>query len=81
MNLKDTPGYTPTAREEKRPRCRDYDEKGFCMKGDMCKFDHGNDALVLEDANAAGIVPYQPAAVPPPAALFSGKSNCSRVFL
>ena len=26
------------------------------MKGDQCKFDHGNDALVLEDANAAGVV-------------------------
>ena len=42
------------------------------MKGDQCKFDHGNDALVLEDANAAGVVPYQPAAVPPVAAIFSG---------
>ena len=32
----------------KRPRCRDYDEKGFCMRGDQCKFDHGSDAVVLE---------------------------------
>ena len=31
-------GYTPTA---KKPRCRDYDEKGFCLRGDLCKFDHG----------------------------------------
>ena len=30
------------------PRCRDYDEKGFCLKGDLCKFDHGTDAVVLE---------------------------------
>ena len=29
-------------------RCRDYDEKGFCLKGDLCKFDHGTDAVVLE---------------------------------
>merc|ERR1719186_1570669 len=38
-------GYTPSA---KRPRCRDYDEKGFCLRGDMwgamCEFDHSNDA-------------------------------------
>lgn len=47
----------------KRPRCRDYDEKGFCMRGDQCKFDHGNDAVVLEDAG--GVPPYQPAGVPP----------------
>ena len=29
---------------------RDYDEKGFCLRGDLCKFDHGTDAVVLEDA-------------------------------
>ena len=70
--FQDSPGYTPTARDDRKIRCRDYDEKGFCLKGDQCKFDHGTDALVLEDA-AAGIVPYQPANVPPPpAALFSG---------
>ena len=26
-------------------RCRDYDEKGFCLKGDHCKFDHGTGNL------------------------------------
>ncbi|KAF3832807.1 hypothetical protein F7725_026472 [Dissostichus mawsoni] len=26
---------------QQRKRCRDYDEKGFCMRGDMCPFDHG----------------------------------------
>ena len=41
-------GYTPSP--AKRPRCRDYDEKGFCLRGDLCKFDHGSDAVVLEDA-------------------------------
>ena len=47
-------GYTPTPTA--RPtRCRDYDEKGFCLRGDMCKFDHGNDAVVLEDSRG-----YQP---------------------
>ena len=51
------------------PRCRDYDEKGFCMRGDQCKFDHGNDAVVLEDTAVpppgvpgagAAVAPYQP---------------------
>lgn len=51
-------GYTPTA---KKPRCRDYDEKGFCLKGDHCKFDHGTDAVVLEDsAKGLGVPGYQP---------------------
>ena len=72
IKIQDNPGYTPTARDDRKIRCRDYDEKGFCMKGYQCKFDHGNDALVLEDANSAGIVPYQPVGVPPPATIFSG---------
>ncbi|KAK6325875.1 hypothetical protein J4Q44_G00052170 [Coregonus suidteri] len=25
---------------QQRKRCRDYDEKGFCMRGDICPFDH-----------------------------------------
>ncbi|KAG0044824.1 hypothetical protein BGZ83_009901 [Gryganskiella cystojenkinii] len=33
----------------KRPRCRDYDEKGFCLRGDACPFDHGDDRIVLDD--------------------------------
>lgn len=35
------------------------------MKGDLCKFDHGNDAVVLEDAAGSGAVPaYQPVPLP-----------------
>ncbi|RDD41079.1 RNA-binding protein 26 [Trichoplax sp. H2] len=30
-------------------RCRDYDEKGFCVRGETCPYDHGNDAVVVED--------------------------------
>jgi RNA-binding protein 26 len=28
-------------------RCKDYDEKGFCMKGDMCPYEHGVDHIVV----------------------------------
>ncbi|XP_047038809.1 RNA-binding protein 26 [Helicoverpa zea] len=34
-------------------RCRDFDEKGYCMRGDLCQWDHGSDPVVLEDAAAA----------------------------
>ena len=55
------PPYLPsTVTVPKRPRCRDYDEKGFCMRGDQCKFDHGSDAVVLEDSST----PYTPAFPP-----------------
>ncbi|MEE6470915.1 hypothetical protein FKM82_009115, partial [Ascaphus truei] len=46
-----------------KKRCRDYDEKGFCMRGDMCPFDHGSDPVVVEDVNLPGILPFP---APPP---------------
>ncbi|XP_069496000.1 RNA-binding protein 26 [Ambystoma mexicanum] len=51
-----------------RKRCRDYDEKGFCMRGDMCPFDHGSDPVVVEDMNLPGMLPFpaQPAVEGPP---------------
>lgn len=58
---RDEGGYNPSSR---KIRCRDYDEKGFCLRGDLCKFDHGSDAVVLEDGSKPGIVGYQPG--PPP---------------
>uniref|UniRef100_UPI00398F0D39 RNA-binding protein 26 isoform X2 n=1 Tax=Pristiophorus japonicus TaxID=55135 RepID=UPI00398F0D39 len=59
-----------------KKRCRDYDEKGFCMRGDMCPFDHGSDPVVVEDVNLPGMLPFptqppavegpKPPALPPP---------------
>uniref|UniRef100_A0A1L8DFL6 Putative rna-binding protein 27 isoform x2 n=1 Tax=Nyssomyia neivai TaxID=330878 RepID=A0A1L8DFL6_9DIPT len=34
-----------------RQRCRDFDEKGYCMRGETCPWDHGVDPVVLEDIN------------------------------
>ncbi|XP_028406262.1 RNA-binding protein 26-like [Dendronephthya gigantea] len=59
----------------KRGRCRDYDEKGYCMRGELCPYDHGNDPLVVEDVNIPGIVlgfpraPHPGAFIPEAAAL------------
>uniref|UniRef100_A0A8C6LL86 RNA binding motif protein 26 n=1 Tax=Nothobranchius furzeri TaxID=105023 RepID=A0A8C6LL86_NOTFU len=47
-----------------RKRCRDYDEKGFCMRGDMCPFDHGSDPVVVEEVNLPGMLPFQPPPIP-----------------
>uniref|UniRef100_A0A8C6SJZ2 RNA binding motif protein 26 n=1 Tax=Neogobius melanostomus TaxID=47308 RepID=A0A8C6SJZ2_9GOBI len=47
-----------------RKRCRDYDEKGFCMRGDMCPFDHGSDPVVVEDVNLPTMLPFQPPPIP-----------------
>ncbi|ORX45510.1 hypothetical protein DM01DRAFT_1340016 [Hesseltinella vesiculosa] len=29
-------------------RCFDYDQKGYCLRGDNCPYDHGDNALVMD---------------------------------
>uniref|UniRef100_A0A3Q3WSJ9 Uncharacterized protein n=1 Tax=Mola mola TaxID=94237 RepID=A0A3Q3WSJ9_MOLML len=52
-----------------KQRCRDYDEKGFCVRGDLCPFDHGNDPLIVDDVNLPGMIPFPPPPVMPPTGL------------
>ncbi|XP_017772028.1 PREDICTED: RNA-binding protein 26 isoform X2 [Nicrophorus vespilloides] len=58
-------------------RCRDYDEKGFCMRGEMCPYDHGVDPVVLEDSTLSRVL-YAPNGtgdnmlVPPPSIVIPG---------
>ena len=30
-----------------KPRCRDYDTKGYCTRGNACPFEHGNDPMIV----------------------------------
>lgn len=39
-------------------RCRDYDEKGYCMRGEMCPYDHGIDPVVVEDTTLSQVLAY-----------------------
>ncbi|PNF30064.1 hypothetical protein B7P43_G05352 [Cryptotermes secundus] len=41
-------------------RCRDFDEKGYCMRGDLCPYDHGNDPVVLEDVALSHVLAFGP---------------------
>ncbi|TRY58110.1 hypothetical protein DNTS_025528, partial [Danionella cerebrum] len=41
-------------------RCRDYDEKGFCIRGELCLFDHGNDPLIVDDVTLPNMIPFPP---------------------
>ncbi|KAG1682392.1 RNA-binding protein 26 [Nymphon striatum] len=41
-------------------RCHDYDEKGFCMRGDLCPYDHGADPVVVEDVNLQNVLGFHP---------------------
>ncbi|XP_071442055.1 RNA-binding protein 26 isoform X2 [Hetaerina americana] len=46
------PDYLP------KRRCRDFDEKGYCMRGDLCPYDHGNDPVVLENVALSRVLAY-----------------------
>ncbi|GAB4846716.1 hypothetical protein Ancab_025722 [Ancistrocladus abbreviatus] len=35
-----------------RQRCRDFDELGFCLRGDMCPMEHGVNRIVVEDVQS-----------------------------
>ncbi|GKD76739.1 zinc finger CCCH domain-containing protein 41, partial [Tanacetum coccineum] len=32
-----------------RQWCRDFEEQGFCLRGDMCPMEHGLNRIVVED--------------------------------
>ncbi|KAA3455937.1 zinc finger CCCH domain-containing protein 41 [Gossypium australe] len=35
-----------------RQRCRDFEERGFCLRGDMCPMEHGVYRIVVEDVQS-----------------------------
>lgn len=59
----------------KKQRCRDFDGKGYCLRGDHCPFDHGTDPVIMDPALGAGVfgglasnsVPVAPPLLPTPA--------------
>lgn len=44
---------------KKNDRCRDFDEKGYCMRGETCPWDHGVNPVVLEDINNPTLMTIQ----------------------
>ncbi|RAL46893.1 hypothetical protein DM860_005172 [Cuscuta australis] len=35
-----------------RQKCRDFEERGFCLRGDMCPMEHGVNRIVVEDVQS-----------------------------
>ena len=33
-------------------------EKGFCMRGDLCPYDHGLDPVVVDDVSLGGVLAF-----------------------
>ena len=58
------------SRSPRKFRCRDYDEKNYCIRGDLCPYDHG--AVVLEEGKLSSMLkfhrppPSAPSVGPPP---------------
>ena len=53
-----------------------FTEQGFCMRGDLCPYDHGTDPVIVEDVSMPSY--------PPPSGKVSGSANsmstCRRQF-
>ncbi|XP_017859049.1 PREDICTED: RNA-binding protein 27 [Drosophila arizonae] len=39
-----------------RQRCRDFDEKGYCVRGETCPWDHGINPVVFEGINNSALM-------------------------
>ncbi|CAH8309195.1 unnamed protein product [Eruca vesicaria subsp. sativa] len=35
-----------------RQRCRDFEERGFCLRGDMCPMEHGINRIIVDDVQS-----------------------------
>ncbi|KOS17991.1 putative RNA-binding protein [Escovopsis weberi] len=38
----------------RRARCRDFDTKGYCSRGNTCTYDHGNDSIYVPSVQSMG---------------------------
>lgn len=56
---KGTRSLSPQQVPKKNDRCRDFDEKGYCMRGETCPWDHGVNPVVLEDINNPTLMTIQ----------------------
>lgn len=53
-----SPSHGPR-RNTLRERCRDYDEKFYCERGDACPYEHGTDRLVASGQDGKFSVPVK----------------------
>lgn len=46
-------GVLDPSQRKRGQKCRDYIQQGFCMRGQMCPYDHGEDVITVPDYKAA----------------------------
>ncbi|KAJ8070776.1 hypothetical protein OCU04_001140 [Sclerotinia nivalis] len=56
---------------QRKQRCRDYDQKGFCARGNTCMFEHGQDSIYVPGGAGKPTDEYDPSN----ASLMTGKQN------
>ncbi|KAA8573925.1 hypothetical protein EYC84_005470 [Monilinia fructicola] len=56
---------------QKKQRCRDYDQKGFCARGNTCMFEHGQDSIYVPGGVGKPTDEYDPSN----ASLMTGNQN------
>ncbi|KAH7314129.1 hypothetical protein BKA65DRAFT_116330 [Rhexocercosporidium sp. MPI-PUGE-AT-0058] len=47
------PGATSPPLPQKKQRCRDYDQKGFCARGNTCQYEHGEHPIWVPPTSRA----------------------------
>ncbi|KAI1775468.1 hypothetical protein F4818DRAFT_50478 [Hypoxylon cercidicola] len=52
-------GVTPAPRR-RRQRCRDYDTKGYCARGNNCRFEHGTEPPIMPSLGSSASEEYDP---------------------
>ncbi|KAF8051403.1 hypothetical protein N665_1733s0002 [Sinapis alba] len=69
-----------------RQRCRDFEERGFCLRGDMCPMEHGINRIVVDDVQSLSqfnlpvsgpAAPHMAASTQPVPAQFGGANFMS----
>ncbi|KTW25987.1 hypothetical protein T552_03261 [Pneumocystis carinii B80] len=51
--------FSPDFPVNSKQRCLDYEERGYCMRGDMCFYDHGIDHIVMDGQYSDAYDPTQ----------------------
>ena len=58
-------GMMISGRGGRKNRCRDYDTKGFCLRGEMCPYEHGGDVIFLPPTAPGMQESYDPTNINP----------------
>ncbi|KAA8636664.1 hypothetical protein SMACR_00853 [Sordaria macrospora] len=65
MGLPPAPGYPASAQgQRRRARCRDYETKGYCSRGNTCLFEHGDDSIYVPPPSTGFGAPFAAPANP-----------------